>query len=162
MFGDGTLQEQLSAYIKANRLEDRVHLLGKRNNIPECLAASDVFVLSSNWEGNPLAVMEAMAAGLPVISTAVGGVPELVESGEHGLLVPPGDRRAFTDAMQTLLDYPEKRAAMAAAASVRASRAFSADRMAQGYASLYRTALPAGLPAASSKPTLVTAARENE
>jgi glycosyltransferase involved in cell wall biosynthesis len=141
MLGEGSLREQLTAYIREHGLERRVHLLGKRNEIPECLAASDVFVLSSNWEGNPLAVMEAMAAGLPVIGTKVGGVPELVESGEQGILVPPGDCEAFTDAMRTLLNDPEKRTAMANAARARAIAKFSVERMAQGYESVYRTAL---------------------
>jgi glycosyltransferase involved in cell wall biosynthesis len=143
MLGEGSLREQLAAYIREHGLERRVHLLGKRKEVPECLAASDVFVLSSNWEGNPLAVMEAMAAGLPVVGTAVGGVPELVESGQQGILVPPGDCAAFTDAMRTLLNDPEKRTAMANAAHARATAAFNVERMAQGYESIYRAALAA-------------------
>ena len=143
MLGEGTLREELTAYIREHGLERRVHLLGKRNEVPECLAASDVFVLSSNWEGNPLAVMEAMAAGLPVIGTTVGGVPELVESGQQGILVPPGDCAAFTDAMRTLLNDPEKRTAMANAARVRAIATFNVERMAQGYESIYTAALAA-------------------
>ncbi len=143
MLGEGSLGEELTAYIREHGLERRVHLLGKRNEVPECLAASDVFVLSSNWEGNPLAVMEAMAAGLPVIGTTVGGVPELVESGQQGILVPPGDCAAFTDAMRTLLNDPEKRTAMANAARVRAIATFNVERMAQGYESIYTAALAA-------------------
>jgi glycosyltransferase involved in cell wall biosynthesis len=143
MLGEGSLREQLTAYIREHSLERCVHLLGKRNEVPECLAASDVFVLSSNWEGNPLAVMEAMAAGLPVVATAVGGVPELVESGHQGILVPPGDSAAFTNAMRTLLNDPEKRAAMGNAARVRATAAFNVERMARGYESIYRAALAA-------------------
>jgi glycosyltransferase involved in cell wall biosynthesis len=141
MLGEGSLREQLLDYIWEHGLERRVHLLGKRNEVPEYLAASDVFVLSSNWEGNPLAVMEAMAAGLPVVATAVGGVPELVESGQQGILVPPGDCSAFTDAMRTLLNDPEKRTAMANAARARATATFNVERMAQGYESIYRAAL---------------------
>ena len=143
MLGEGSLREELTAYIREHGLERRVHLLGKRNEVAECLAASDVFVLSSNWEGNPLAVMEAMAAGLPVVSTAVGGVPELVESGQQGILVRPGDCPAFTDAMRTLLNDPEKRAAMANAAHVRAISRFNVERMAHEYESIYRAALAA-------------------
>jgi glycosyltransferase involved in cell wall biosynthesis len=116
-------------------------LLGKRSEVKECLAASDVFVLSSNWEGNPLAVMEAMAAGLPVIGTRAGGVPELVESGQQGILVPLGDCFGFASAMRTLLNDPDLRAAMGKAACEHATAAFNVDRMAQGYASLYKTAL---------------------
>jgi glycosyltransferase involved in cell wall biosynthesis len=141
MLGEGTLRDELAAYIRERRLERRVHLLGKRNEVAECLGASDVFVLSSNWEGNPLAVMEAMAAGLPVISTRAGGVPELVESGQQGILVPLGDCVGFANAMRTLLNDSDLRAAMADAACERATAAFNVDRMAQGYASLYRKAL---------------------
>jgi len=140
MLGEGGLRDELLAYIRKRRL-DRVHLLGKRSEVRECLAASDVFVLSSNWEGNPLAVMEAMAAGLPVIGTRAGGVPELVESGKHGILVPIGDCIGFAGAMRTLLNNAELRAAMGNAAFEHATAAFNVDRMAEGYASLYRKAL---------------------
>lgn len=155
LMGEGSLRESLLTCIRARRLERRVHLLGKRNNIPEVLAASDVFVLSSNWEGNPLAVMEAMAAGLPVIGTAVGGVPELVQSGVHGILVPPNKRAALASAMQSLLDDPGKRVALAAAASAHAMTAFNLERMVQGYESLYHTALAAP----SQSPSRSAAAR---
>jgi glycosyltransferase involved in cell wall biosynthesis len=141
MVGDGSLRKQITTYIREHALEGRVWLLGHRDDVPECLAASDVFVLSSNWEGNPLAVMEAMAAGLPVIGTAVGGVPELVQSGQQGILVPPGDYAAFVNAMRNLVNSPELRAAMGKAAFKHATAAFNVDRMAEGYASLYRNAL---------------------
>jgi len=138
LLGDGTLMGAIKARVQADGLQGRVHVLGKRDNVRECLAASDVFVLSSNWEGSPLAVMEAMAAGLPVISTAVGGVPELVRSGEHGILVPPGDCLAFTQAMRLLSTDSGKRSAMGGAARSFASTAFRVERMVEGYANLYR------------------------
>ena len=152
MLGEGSLRDELLAYIQKRRL-NRVHLMGKRSEVKECLAASDVFVLSSNWEGNPLAVMEAMAAGLPVIGTMAGGVPELVESGRQGIVVPLRDCVGFASAMQTLLDNPELRAAMGNAACEHATAAFNVDRMAQGYASLYQKALntsPSELAAAAA------------
>ena len=127
--------------MQSNDLASSVHLLGKQNDIPNILAASDVFVLASNWEGNPLAVMEAMAAGLPVIATEVGGVPELVSSGEEGILVRAGDFSAFADAMQELLDDPEKRTAMGHAARIRAFNEFRVERMVQQYADLYQEAV---------------------
>ena len=141
MVGDGSLKPAVSAYVKGCGLEDRVHLLGKRSDIPECLAASDAFVLSSDWEGNPLAVMEAMAASLPVVATAVGGVPELVEDGVQGILVPAGDGAALTEAVRTLAGNPERRRVMAYAARARAMSSFNVDRMAKGYAQVYRDAL---------------------
>jgi glycosyltransferase involved in cell wall biosynthesis len=144
LIGDGTLMGALKAHVHAHGLEGRVHMLGNRDTIRQCLAASDVFVLSSNWEGNPLAVMEAMAAGLPVISTAVGGVPELVRSEEHGILVPPGDCLAFTQAMQLLSTDSGKRTAMGCASRSFASTAFSVGRMVEGYIGLYHATLMPG------------------
>lgn len=143
LLGNGSLWEQVVAYTRSHNLGDRVHQLGKRENVSDVLAASDVFVLGSNWEGNPLAVMEAMAAGLPVIGTRVGGIPELVESGVEGLLVPAGDSAAFGSAMQFLLDNPERRLAMAEAARTRAHVDFKLERMVQGYSDFYRLALKA-------------------
>src|SRR4029078_4484168 len=119
--GDGSLREAIKAYTIERNLSDRVHLIGNQHDSPGILAASDAFVLASNWEGNPLAVMEAMAAGLPVIATAVGGVPELVQSGDQGLLVPAGDRMGFAAAMKTLLDSAETRKNMGNAAHARAT-----------------------------------------
>ena len=147
MLGAGYLRDSILAYVRSQGLEDRVHLLGKRNEVAECLAASDAFILGSNWEGNPLSVMEAMAAGLPVISTAVGGVPELVDSGRSGLLVPPADAAALTEAMVRLIESPGERREMGAAAYARAVTSFGLEQMAEGYVRVYRTAL-ASLPSA--------------
>lgn len=138
LLGDGSLSEQVADYMKSHDLVGRVHLLGKQDCVPQILAASDVFVLASNWEGNPLAVMEAMAAGLPVIATAVGGVPELVQSGEQGILVKARDSSAFASAMRTLLDDSAQRLAMALSARERALRKFTLERMVRGYSDLYR------------------------
>ena len=141
LIGEGGLKEQIIAYVQAHGLEHRVRVLGPRKDVAECLSASDVFVLASNWEGSPLAVMEAMAAGLPIISTAVGGVPELVRPGQAGLLVPAGDCAAMTDAMRYLLEDPQKRARMSIAARTRATTTFSLERMVQGYTNLYNRLL---------------------
>jgi glycosyltransferase involved in cell wall biosynthesis len=150
MFGSGSMSAQVSAYVRSHLLQDRVHLMGKRSDIPQWLAASDIFVLSSDWEGNPLAVMEAMAAGLPVVATAVGGVPELVESGKQGYLVPAGDLNGLTEALRRLLDHPGRRIVLGHSARVRASECFNLDRMTQGYANLYRECLNQGRPVSSA------------
>jgi glycosyltransferase involved in cell wall biosynthesis len=139
--GEGRFRDAILAEARQRGIAQRVHLLGKRNAVRECLGASDVFVLASDWEGNPLAVMEAMAAGLPVIGTAVGGVPELVKSGEHGILVNRGDGLALANSMRILLNDPEKRKAMAHAAHARARERFDARLMVQSYAALYRAAV---------------------
>ncbi len=139
--GDGSLRKKLNEVVRASGLATRVHLLGKIGYVSEVLAASDVFVLGSNWEGNPLAVMEAMAAGLPVVATEVGGVPELVRHGIDGLLVPMGAAAAFSQAMKCLIENPERRGDMAAAAQNRASSEFRVERMVSQYADLYQEML---------------------
>jgi glycosyltransferase involved in cell wall biosynthesis len=141
LVGAGSLSEQLAAFVRVHKLGRQVHLLGQRDNVPAILAASDVFMLGSNWEGNPLAVMEAMATGLPIICTAVGGVPELVETGQQGILVSPGDRSGFVCAMRSVLSCAKKRLAMAHAARTRAIREFGLERMVQGYSDLYESVM---------------------
>ena len=99
MVGYGELRLEVDRLVRSLGLEDNVRLLGVREDVPDLLAVSDLLVLSSNWEGVPLVVLEAMAAGKPVVATSVGGVPELVVPGETGLLVPPGDEGAFAGAI---------------------------------------------------------------
>ena len=135
--GRGALKPELERRIGALGLQARVHLLGLRSDVPEMLNAADVFVLSSDYEGNPLAVLEAMAAGLPVISTAVGGVPELVEGG-CGLLVPPKDAQALSKAMSCLLENAETRITMGKASAARALERFDLKVMTKAYEDLYR------------------------
>lgn len=134
----GDLESKLERQIVALGLQERVHLLGLRSDIPELLNAADVFVLSSDYEGNPLAVLEAMAAGKPIISTAVGGVPELVEGG-CGLLVPPGDAQALSEAMRRMLENPNVRKSMGEKSARRAVERFDLRVMTGAYEDLYRT-----------------------
>ena len=134
------LQAELERRIVASGLRERVHLLGMRSDVPELLNAADVFVLSSDYEGNPLAVMEAMSAGKPVISTAVGGVPELVEGG-CGLLVPPRDAQALSEAMRSMLESPEARRSIGEAAARRAGERFGLRTMTGAYEELYEDLL---------------------
>ena len=140
------LRTDLERRVGALGLREKVHLLGVRSDVPEILNAADVFVLSSAWEGNPLSVMEAMAAGTPVISTAVGGVPELIEEGESGLLVPPGDARALGGAMQYMLKNPEVRTFMGRASAGRAVEHFDLKVMTEAYEELYRATVAKSRP----------------
>ncbi|MBI4876624.1 MAG: glycosyltransferase [Acidobacteria bacterium] len=126
--GDGSLREAVR-----RGASDRVHLLGVRSDVPELLSACDLFALASHWEGHPMAVMEAMAAGLPVVATAVGGVPELVADGVTGLLAPPGDTAAFAGA---LAEAARRRSELGEAGRRRAAR-FDVEEMAGSYARLF-------------------------
>jgi len=100
-------------------------------------------VLSSDYEGNPLSVLEAMAAGLPVISTAVGGVPELVQDGATGLLVTAGDAHALAEAIVQMGRDPMRRAVMGDAARQTALQRFDVRVMSRAYAALYQQLLHA-------------------
>jgi glycosyltransferase involved in cell wall biosynthesis len=137
LVGDGALREQLQEQAKDLGLVGRIHFLGLRTDIPDLLGAMDVFALSSDWEGNPLSVMEAMASGLPIVSTAVGGVPDLIASGREGLMVQPGDVQGFSDAMAWLLRSREVRQSLGMAAAQRARENFDVSTMVRAYEELY-------------------------
>src|SRR5450631_1667900 len=120
LVGDGELESDLRRQCTALGIDNRVLFLGQRDDIPDILGAADIFVLGSFSEANPLSVIEAFAAGLPVISTGVGGIPELVREGIHGLLVPSGDVSAMSEAMSELGGDPSKRLRLGRAALQRA------------------------------------------
>jgi len=112
LVGDGVLREAIERQIRQLELERIVTLLGTRKEIPEILCESDIYCLASLWEGLPGSIMEAMSSALPVVATAVGGVPELVRDGETGLLVPSRDPKAMAEALAKLLDSPRMRVAL--------------------------------------------------
>jgi glycosyltransferase involved in cell wall biosynthesis len=116
---------------------DRVRLLGAlpRERVLELFAAADAAVLSSSWENFPHTLVEALSVGTPVIATRVGGVPEIVEDGRNGLLVPPNDVEAFADAIRRFFGDDELRARLAAAAAPSVER-FRPERV---YAELEAT-----------------------
>lgn len=107
--GDGPEEQALRRRIAAERLP--VRLLGRRNDMPDLLAVADVVVLTSDWEARALVAQEALRAGVPLVATAVGGIPDLV--GEAALLVPPRDAAAVAHAVVRLLDDPKLRAVLA-------------------------------------------------
>jgi glycosyltransferase involved in cell wall biosynthesis len=141
LVGGGELENAVREQVAQLGLENRVCFLGIRADVADILNASDMFVLSSRWEGNPMSVMEAMASGLPVVSTAVGGVPELVRDGETGLLVPSEDAGALAQAIQALVDDSARRQAMGAAARQHAIAYFDIRHTVRGYEQLYEALL---------------------
>jgi len=135
--GQGVLRAQLQVRVNELGLTNRVHFLGLRTDIPDVLGAADIFALSSDYEGNPLSVIEAMAAGLPIVSTAVGGVPELLHNGREGFIVPAGNAEQLSQSMMTLLKDSDLRRTMGAAAAVRAKNKFNVSAMVRAYEELY-------------------------
>jgi glycosyltransferase involved in cell wall biosynthesis len=127
LVGDGALKAEFEGI-------ERVELTGARSDIPQLLGSADIFALASDWEGHPIALMEAMAAGLPVVATAVGGIPEIV--GDAGMLVPPRDLCAFAEALSQLVADPDRRADLGRRARERAQR-FDVRRMVDAYAALF-------------------------
>lgn len=136
LVGAGALEDAARECVGGCGIGDRVHFLGSCACVPDVLSAADLFALASRWEGRPLAVMEAMAARLPVVATAVGGVPELVEDGVSGLLVPAGDGEKLAGALVSLAGDPAKRQAMGRAAGARA-QAWGVESMVNAYANLF-------------------------
>lgn len=129
VLGEGPDEERLKTMSLALGLGDRVRWLGWRKDIADVLAAADVFCLSSNWEGVPLAAQEAIVLGTPVVSTDVGGMSELVHDRRSGRLVAKGDAVALAEALGEVLGSPEKAERYATQAAVELRRRFSTDRM---------------------------------
>jgi glycosyltransferase involved in cell wall biosynthesis len=101
--GEGSLRPELEQRARLLGVSDRVHFLGFRNDVRALLPQADAFVLPSHYEGLPLSVLEAMAGGVPVVVTRVGGNPGIVEDGRNGLMIEAGDATALAGAMERLL-----------------------------------------------------------
>jgi glycosyltransferase involved in cell wall biosynthesis len=145
--GDGEMRRDLEALGSRLEIGGRVHFLGYRRDLPRIAAASDVAVLSSDNEGTPVALIEAAAAGLPVIATSVGGVAEVV-SEDVGIVVPPRDSVAFGRAVVRLAADPALRRAMAERARPRALGSYSAERLLGDVRDVYDELLERGPPSA--------------
>ena len=135
--GGGPQREHLEQRVRELGLERNVRLLGHRADVPDIVAALDVAVTSSDYEGSPLSVMEYMAAGRPVVATRVGGVPDLVEDGLTGLIVERRDPAALAAALRRLLEDAELREAMGARGAERQRAEFSAEAMVRRMEDLY-------------------------
>lgn len=138
---DPTLGPPLMALVEELGLQDRFFFVGSRPDVPEVLSSLDLFVLSSLSEGLPLAVLEAMAAGKPVVVTNTGGTSEIVQDGDTGFLVPPGDANALAERMCQILESPTKANDMGLHARERIEREFTIPHMIQRYEQLYESIL---------------------
>jgi len=136
--GDGERRAALERLVEARGLCASVRFTGYREDVPRLLAAMDVFVLSSLYEGMPFSVLEAMAAARPVVATRVDGVPEVVVEGETGLLVPPRAPEQLAEAIAVLLAHPERAREMGRRGRERVRRHFSRERMVEAITNLYR------------------------
>ena len=137
--GDGPDREAV-ARLLAER-PGAASLAGLRSDVPELLREATCLLLTSEYESCPLGVIEAMAAGVPVVATAVGGVPELVTDGEHGLLAPKDDVQALADAVERLLADPDAARALGAAGRAKARAGLSRDRMVAELEAVYAEVL---------------------
>jgi glycosyltransferase involved in cell wall biosynthesis len=141
LVGDGPDRPVVEEEIGRLELEESVRVLGERSDVRELLTTADVFVLSTRSEGLPLSILEAMAAGLPVIASNVGGVAELVVEGETGMLVPPGDPEALAETIDGLLtDQPLVRR-LGEAARMRVAEHFDLAAVRDAHLALYRRTL---------------------
>lgn len=129
--GEGFLREKLEKFVKENRLENFVEFLGGlgREDLKHWLCKADIFALSSLWEGLPNAMLEAMASGLPVVATSVGGVPEAIQNNQNGILAPTADSDALAEGLSKLLDDIALRRRLGENAKITAKKFSWADHL---------------------------------
>jgi glycosyltransferase involved in cell wall biosynthesis len=139
--GDGPLLGRLKAEAAQLGVADRVEFLGERSDIPEILAQSHLFALATKWEGFPLSILEAMRAGLPIVASNVGGVPEAVVEGKTGYVVERGDVGAFRDRLQALITDSTLRRRMGTAGRRRYETTFTLDHMLRKTMAVYQMAV---------------------
>jgi glycosyltransferase involved in cell wall biosynthesis len=141
LIGDGPLRPQIEQMIKTKGLNNRITLTGIRNDIPALLQFLDIFVLSSLWEGFPMTIIEAMAAGKPIVVTDVGGNREAVIDGLIGYLVPPADSKALAEAVRKILLDESLASAMGSEGKRRFEKEFVAERMVEKTREIYKQSL---------------------
>jgi glycosyltransferase involved in cell wall biosynthesis len=156
MVGTGSVHEQLKAKAAAE-LPHRVTLPGKVESVLPYLQASDVWTLPSLTEALPVSMLEAMATGLPVVATTVGGIPDVIDDGVSGYLVPPGQVQPLADALKKILADPAKRQQMGAAARQRVLDRYAIDTVAATYVDLYEQIIAKANPDKGIQPKLQTA-----
>lgn len=137
LVGDGPLRGELLSLAQERGIAGNFVITGLRIDVPAILAASDVFVLSSLWEGMPISLLEAMSAGCPAVATRVGGVGEVLEDGVTGLLVPPSDVAALAEAINRCLDDPASARQRAQRAARVVVQKYDVRTMARNWEALY-------------------------
>jgi glycosyltransferase involved in cell wall biosynthesis len=158
IIGDGPQRAALEAECQARGLAGIVTFLGMRKDVPQLLAASDIFAFPSLYEGMPNAVLEAMAMSLPVVASTADGTVEIIESETHGLLVPPADAPALTAALARLLADPALRLQYAEAGRRRVVEDFTFQKTMQATEALYYDYLSRKAPGRLNRPALNTLA----
>ncbi len=138
LIGEGDLERELKSKVRDLGLQKQILFLGQRYDIPVLLNLMDVFVLPSLWEGLPQVVLEAMAACVPVVATAVDGTPEIITDGFNGLLVPSRDSSKFADALKRLLSDAALRSKLSERGHETVCNRFSVGRMVSDFDSLYK------------------------
>ena len=141
IIGDGCLKDELNVFAKGLGIDSAVYFTGARGDVNKLLSILDVFVLCSVHEGLPVALLEAMAAGKPVVCTAVGEIPKVIVHGTTGLLLPPSDPKALASALLFMLENDSERIRLGRNAKESVRQSFSLEAMLGRYETLYRTAL---------------------
>jgi glycosyltransferase involved in cell wall biosynthesis len=144
LIGDGPLLGEAESQAAALGISDRVRFWGSRRDVAERLADSQVFLLLSEREGFPLSILEAMRAGLPVVASAVGGIPEAVEDGVTGFLIPARDPETLRDRVERLLADPALRRRLGADGRKRYEREFTLNHSFSKTLAVYKDAIESG------------------
>ena len=137
LVGDGPLRQEVEKWADRPTLKGRVHLTGLQDDVLPFLNAMDLYLMSSQFEGLPLSLLEAMASGLPVVVTAVGGIPQVVTDRAHGRIGPPGDPQAQAVHCLETLASPERLATYGQAARLRVEKSFGIGPMTRALEALY-------------------------
>jgi glycosyltransferase involved in cell wall biosynthesis len=141
MIGNGPERNKLEGLVRKLKIEDSVVFAGERHDMPEVYASLDIVVLPSLSEGMPMSILEAMAAGKPIVASSVGAIPSVVLPDQTGLLIEPGDLVGLRAAMERLLSDPELRTRLGEEGQTMINRHYSADVMAHKYLHVYQRVL---------------------
>jgi starch synthase (maltosyl-transferring) len=141
LVGDGPLRDTLHAWVAKENLASRIHFAGRRNDVPSLLRAANLFVLPSLWEGLPNVVLEAMAAGTPIVASRVEGISDLLVDDRTGLIVPPNSAGDLAEAIDRLLADPEHARQMGHSAQHFVRERFTWDHVITQYEQLYTALL---------------------